>query len=463
MKVLFATSELAPLVAVGGLAHATSGLVKALTAAGVDVTVVLPDYGTYHARLGDPEPLHMPPWVGITTFRRGRLADGTPLLAVHTPNMHRPHPYTDDDGNGWRDNDFRFTAFSAAVAHIAAHVVKPDLVHLNDWHTGAALGFLEEPVPSVTTIHNLAFQGIAPGDWLGVMRNRADAYEWFGNTNPLAGAVALSDYVVTVSPNYAAEIRRPDHGENLDGALRARGDRLVGIRNGIDTAVWDPGADPFLPRPFGAADLSGKAAARKALLSHVDWPAERSPVIGMVTRITHQKGIDLALEMMPYLDRLPARMVVLGSGERHLVEAARWTTVGREDRFRFVDAYDEPLSHRIFGGADLLLMPSRFEPCGLAQMQAMRYGTIPVVTDVGGLHDTVSDADSDPAGGTGFVASEPSSLPLLDALHRAVRAWRSVPRRKAIQVNGMTRDWSWTTPALRQIEIYQAAIDAHIG
>ncbi len=462
MKVLFATSELAPLVAVGGLAHAASGLVKALTAAGVDVTVVLPDYGSYDAGLGEPEPLNMPPWVGITTFRRGRLSDGTELLAVHTPAMRRVHPYTDADGNGWHDNDFRFTAFSAAIARLAATVVKPDLVHLNDWHTGAALGFLERPVPSVTTIHNLAFQGIAAPDWLGVMRNRPDAYEWFGATNPLAGAVALSDYVVTVSPNYAAEIRRPEYGEGLDGALRARGDRLVGIRNGIDTAIWDPATDPHLPRPFDASDLSGKAGARKALLAHVDWPPERSPIVGMVTRLTHQKGIDLALEMAPFLHRLPARMVILGSGERHLVEAARWATVGRDDRLRFVDAYDEALSHRIFGGADLLLMPSRFEPCGLAQMQAMRYGTIPVVTDVGGLRDTVSDADFDPEG-TGFVAPDPSPMALLDALHRAVRAWRSAPRRKAVQRRGMAQDWSWTGPAARQIEIYEAAREAHIG
>ncbi len=454
MRVLFATAELAPLVRVGGLAYAAAGLVKQLHAAGTDITVVLPDYGTYDAQLAPPEPLDMPRWVGITTIRRGTFADGIPLVAVRTPGIDRPHPYNDATGEAWGDNQFRFMSFSAGVAELTA-ALRPDVLHINDWHTGAVLGLIGASVPSVYTIHNLAYQGTTNPGWLDVLVRRPEAYEWYGRMNPMSGAIALADYVVTVSPNYAREIRRPAKGAGLDGALRLRGDRLVGILNGIDTSEWDPATDLHLPAPFHHEDLSGKAASRRALLDDIGWGPTRDAVVGMVTRLTWQKGIDAALEIVEFLDRLPAKLIILGSGDEALADQARWATVGRGDRMAFVDGFDEGLAHRIFAGSDMLLMPSRFEPCGLAQMQAMRYGTIPVVTDVGGLHDTVIDADRDPEEGTGFVAAEPAPLAILDALHRAHRAWRSPPRRKAIQVRGMTRDWSWKTPAQQHMDLYE--------
>jgi starch synthase len=456
MRALFATAELTPLVRVGGLAYAAAGMARALHDAGVDITVVLPDYGFLDIDLSRPQPLDMPAWVGITTFRRGTLDGGVPLVAVRTPAIDRPHPYTDPDGRGWSDNDFRFMAFSAAIARLA-EVFDADVVHLNDWHTAAALGFVSEPRPSVITIHNLAYQGTTHAGWLDVMTNRREAFEWHGTTNPLSGAIALADRVVTVSPNYSEEIRRPEHGAGLDGPLRVRGDAVVGILNGIDTTAWNPASDPHLPVPFDADDLTGKGAARRALTRDVSLTTERSPIIGVVTRLTWQKGIDIALELTPYLDRLPARLVLLGSGERDLADRARWVTAQRPGRLAFVDGFDEPLAHRIFGGADLLLMPSRFEPCGLAQMQAMTYGTIPIVTDVGGLHDTVRDADSH-HDGTGFVAGAPDAVAVLDALHRAVRAWRAAKRRRAIQERGMRRDWSWRDPAARQIDVYDEVL-----
>lgn len=456
-----ATSEFAPFVRVGGLAYATAGLVHALSGAGVDVTVVVPDYGTFDADFGPAEPLDMPDWVGITTLRRGTCAGDVPLIAVRPPGMDRPHPYTDTNGQGWPDNDFRFMAFSAAIARVSADL-EPDVLHLNDWHTGAALGFLEGHIPaSVFTIHNLAYQGQADPVWLAVMNREATAYEWFGTTNPMSGAIALADVVVTVSPNYAEEIRHPSVGEGLDGALRARGDRLVGIRNGIDVADWNPADDPHIPVPYSAGDLAGKKSARTALLGEAGWGPERSPIVGIVTRLTGQKGIDLALDVVPYLGGIPMRMMVVGSGDRHLADAVHASAAAHPDQLWFFEGFDEPLAHRVFAGSDLLLMPSRFEPCGLAQMQAMNYGTIPVVTDVGGLHDTVIDGDRDPENGTGFIARDPSPTSILDALHRAGRAWRSHPRRRKLQLNGMKADWSWTTPAANQIEVYRQAIAAH--
>lgn len=456
MRVLFATAELAPLVRVGGLAYAAAGLTSELHRSGVDVTIVLPDYGTYDVALGPPQPLGMPPWVGITTFRRGATPEGVPLIAVTTPAIQRPHPYNDADGHGWPDNDFRFMAFSAAVARLTEELA-PDVLHINDWHTGAALGFLTGPQPSVLTIHNLAYQGTTHAGWLTLLTHRPEAYEWYGGTNPLSGAIALADRVVAVSPNYATEIRRREHGAGLHDALSAKGDRLVGILNGIDGG-WNPADDPDLTANYGPDDVSGKTEVRRALVSELGWPGEMSPLIAMVTRLTWQKGVDLALDVVEYLDRVPARMVVLGSGDRHLADRAHWVASARPQRLRFIEGFDEPLAHRLFGGADLLLMPSRFEPCGLAQMQAMTYGTIPIVTDVGGLRDTVIDADAHPETGTGFVAPHVTPTALIDGVHRAAKAWRSPSRRKEIQRRGMERDWSWRDPAQRQIELYRAVV-----
>jgi len=460
MKVLFATAELTPLVRVGGLAYATAGLAKALHRTGVEVTVVIPDYGLFDADLGEPQPLVMPPWVGTTSYRSGSFDGGVPLIAIRTPEIVRPHPYDDPAGEGWGDNDFRFMAFSAAVAQLT-RVLEPDVLHLNDWHTAATLGFIEDPPPSVFTIHNLAYQGVTTGSWLGVLRRRPEAFEWFGSMNPMSGAVALADAVVTVSPNYAEEIRHAEHGAGLHEALAFRGEALIGIRNGIDTEVWSPQHDPLLPRTFAAGDVSGKKAARRALLQRVGWggrsgPSSQDPVTGMVTRLTWQKGVDLALDLVPYLETMGTRMVVLGSGDRTLAETTRYLASTHPDQIAFIEAFDEELAHLIFGGADLLMMPSRFEPCGLAQMQAMAYGTIPIVTDVGGLHDTVTDADRNPTEGTGFVARNVTSMALLDAFHRAVRTWRTPQRRRIIQRNGMSTDWSWESPAAEQIAVYGA-------
>ncbi|MBA2337492.1 MAG: glycogen/starch synthase [Acidimicrobiia bacterium] len=454
MKVLFATAELAPLVRVGGLSYAAAGLVRQLHADGIEVTVVVPDYGTFDAGLGAAQPLDMPGWVGITTVREGIFGDGVPLLAVRTPAIERPHPYNDEAGQGWHDNDFRFMAFSAAVARLV-DVLDPDVVHLNDWHTGAALGMLSRHVPSVFTIHNLAYQGMANAGWAGVLHRRPEAYEWHGIINPMSGAIALADRVVAVSPNYVHEIRRPEGGFGLDGPLRARGENVLGILNGIDTEQWNPATDGYMADRYDTDDLSGKAAARRSLLVECEWATTRHPVIAMVTRLTHQKGVDLALDMIDYLDHFPAKLVILGSGDRELAERAHWATVGRGDVARFVEGYDEAMSHRLFAGADLLLMPSRFEPCGLAQMQAMIYGTIPMVTDVGGLHDTVVDADLHGPAGNGFVAGEVTPMALLDTIHRATRAWRSPSRRRTIQLRGMRHDWSWRDPARRHIELYR--------
>ena len=375
LRLLLASAELSPLVKVGGLADAVAGLRGALLAEGVDVVTVLPRYADWSLTDARRIPLDVPTWAAPATATSGRLDDGTPLTLISVPGIARPHPYIDEDGEGWPDNDRRFLAFSAAVAALA-RVVDPDVVHLNDWHTGASLGFGID-APSVFTIHNLAYQGRTEGSWLDVIPHRPEAYEWFGDCNPLSGAVALADRVVTVSPRYAAEILTPEFGEGLHEALAARG--VVGITNGLDTSVWDPAADTALPAPFSADDPEGRRASRREVLGRAGWTGS-VPIAAMVTRLTDQKGVDLALDAVPFLPGIGVRLVLLGSGDRRLAERARALMEAEPDWFSFWEGYDEAVSHQLFAGSDLLLMPSRFEPCGLNQLQAMRYGSIPVAT-----------------------------------------------------------------------------------
>jgi starch synthase len=458
---MFVAAEFAPLVRVGGLAAAAAGLVAELRRQGVDVEVVLPDYGNWPLADEHVEtfaPPEVPAWAAPARVRRGVHPAIGAVTLVSVPGIDRPHPYVQPDGQGWPDNDRRFFGFCAVVAaHAARH--RPDVLHLNDWHTATVLAHLADPPPTMLTIHTLGYQGQTNIGWLDAFPHRREAFLMWGDCNPLAGGIRLADVVVAVSPHYAAEISTDSGGMGLGGLLREKGDRLVGILNGIDATEWNPAADPHLDVPYGSSDLDGKAAARSALLAESGLVAGKGPVIAMVTRLTWQKGVDLVLPIVPYLAALDARFVVLGDGEQQYVDALDAAVLAHPTHVAFRRGYDEAYAHRIFAGADLFVMPSRFEPCGLAQMQAMRYGTLPLVTDVGGLHDTVVDVDRDSVLGTGIVAPDPSSLALLDGLHRAVRAWAQPRRRGAMQRRGMTIDWSWEQPAAAHVAWYERLIE----
>jgi len=263
--------------------------------------------------------------------------------------------------------------------------------------------------------------------------------------------------VIAVSPNYASEILHPARGAGLHQLLADRGEELVGIRNGIDATLWDPLTDPVIAETYGRANVSRKRATAAWLCDRAGWEPGEGPLIGMVTRLVEQKGIDLVLGLVPYLQTMGARLFLLGSGAERLSLWAHQLQAEYPDQFAFIDGYDLDLAHQIFAGADLFCMPSRFEPCGLAQMQAMRYGTIPIVSPVGGLVDTVVDATADPDRGTGFVAHSVDALGVLDALHRAVNTWQHRSRRLAIQKRGMATDWSWALPTQQHLEVYNAA------
>jgi starch synthase len=452
VRIAFATAELSPVATVGGLAAAAAGLTGALRRRGVDVDVVLPDYGGVDLADERVDELVVPRWVGRATVRSGRHEQVGRLHLLSVPGMAKPHPYLRPTGEGWADNPRRFFRFARAVAAFV-DATGPDVVHLNDWHTGPALAALTADVPSIVSVHNVAYQGTADGSWLDLIGPRAAHYEWWGGTNALSGALALADRIVAVSPNYAREITTPDGGFGLDEPLRHRRDALVGIVNGIDTEVWDPGSDPLIAATFDASRLADREANRTALLDRMGLAVDDTPVATVVTRLTEQKGIDLLASLVPLLDQIPLRLALLGSGDAglavHLHDLAR----RHPTSFAFVEGYDAALSHLMFAGADLYVMPSRFEPCGLTQMQAMRYGAIPVVTAVGGLVDTVIDADGHRRG-SGFVADRATPHDLLAALFRATRRFRDRRRRQALQRRIMAIDWSWAGPAERYRALY---------
>ena len=455
-KVLFATTELAPLVKVGGLSEASSGLVGVLRTMGALVELVMPDYGLIELRDVTEDTLdHLPSWCPPVTVRRGWADYSGEITLLSFPGSERPHPYVDPGtGQGWTDNDEYFMTFATALAQLAV-VRKPDVVHCNDWHTATAVGRLPADTPSVLTVHNLAHQGATDAEWAQKVGVHGRAFLEKGAYNALAGGISLADKVVMVSQSYAAEAVRPATGFGLHERLIARGDDLVGIRNGIDLGLWHPSTDPLLPYNYDQADLSGKELCRKELLSLTELAEDKGPVLGVVARLDHQKGIDLALSMAPFLENLHARLVVIGSGSIDLARLARLTQTRFPDRVHVFDGYDERLAHLVVSGSDLLMVPSRFEPCGLTQMQAMTCGTIPVVTDVGGLRDTVLDIDANRRAGTGYVARDATSISLLDALHRAIRGWSNPRRRAAIQRRGMNADWSWAKPARRHMDLYE--------
>jgi starch synthase len=322
-------------------------------------------------------------------------------------------------------------------------------------------------VPAVFTLHNLAFQGIFPASTLpsiglGFEVLDVQAMEFWGNISYLKGGINFSEKITTVSPTYATEIVQPELGFGFEGVLARRSADLVGILNGIDAGRWSPTADAFVPASFSADDLRGKRAAKRALLSAVGLPFDEAalarPVIGLISRLTDQKGFDLIAAASSELRGLDAAWVLLGSGERRYEDFWRAFEAAYPDRVSTTIGFDERLAHLIEAGADLFLMPSRFEPCGLNQMYSLRYGTVPVVRATGGLDDTVEDADAAPASGTGFKFRDYSVAALVEAVRRALAAFQDPARWAAIQARGMRQNHSWDASAREYVKLYRAML-----
>ncbi len=487
LRVLFVASEAYPLIKTGGLADVAGALPAALRTCGVDVRLLLPGYPTVLAGIGRPVPIDgaaglddQPLPGGV----RGRLlaattADGVPIYILDAPTLYdRPGtPYVGHDGADWPDNALRFGALSAVAARFGLAPAglggfRPQVIHGHDWQTGLMPAYLRltEGNPTrrpatVFTVHNIAYQGRFPAYLLGLLQLppyalQMHGVEYHGDIGYLKAGVYYADRITTVSPRYAREIQSTPHGEGLEGLLAARRDALTGILNGIDTALWDPARDPLVPARYGADRLAAKAVNRAALAGTFGLTLRAdAPMVGMVSRLTWHKGIDLLLAAAPALLEAGGRLIVLGTGDPGYETALRRLAAAWPTRVGVRIGYDETLAHRIQAGVDALAVPSRAEPCGLTQLYALRYGTVPVVGRVGGLADTVIDAN--PAAvaagvATGFQVSPVTADELAWTFAALTRLFCDRPAWQRMQRAGMTQDFGWPTAAARYRDLYAA-------
>jgi starch synthase len=469
-------SEARPFAKTGGLADVCGALPRALARLGHRVTIVLPKYRDTQggdangSAAGVPFGLHEYP----VHFVEQPLEDGVTAVLIDAPALYdRDGLYGDANGE-YGDNAFRFAVLCrGALEYARLRGTRIDVVHAHDWQGALTPVYLrtvlrDDPIVggarSVLTIHNLAFQGQFDAkelSWIGLGRDlfTPEILEFWGRASSLKGGVVFSDVITTVSPTYAREIVTPEFGFGFNGILANRARDLVGILNGIDTEAWDPRTDRYLPAHYGVESLDRKADVKRALLDYAglarDEAALKRPVIGIVTRLTHQKGCDLVSTAAERLMEFDAAWIMLGSGDGWCEDLWRHLTARLPDRVAARIGFDEQLAHLIEGGADMFLMPSWYEPCGLNQMYSLRYGTIPIVRATGGLEDTVVDADEVQEGGTGFKFREYQAEPLVAAVGRAISAFANPKRWRGIQVNAMKRDFSWDVSAREYVKVYR--------
>lgn len=479
MKVLFATSECAPLIKTGGLGDVSAALPPALAARGHEVMVLMPAYPDMPLQ-GQITGLFTVPAQGAwpaSQLLRMEHGDGVKLLLLVCPELYARagSPYADAGGAEHRDNALRFGLLSRVAALIATPRSPcgwtADIVHANDWPTALAPLYLHQyrqtagkgtvTARSVMTVHNLAFQGVVSMDWAHPLEIHEDylgmeGVEFWGQLSMMKAGLQFADAITTVSPTYAREIQTPALGFALDGVLRSRSSVLRGILNGIDTALWNPRKDPLIAAPFSAESLEGKATNKAVLRDRLGLAYDEQRLLfGLVGRITHQKGIDWVIAGAERLLNQGGQLAVLGSGDAAL-EAGLQELAQRHRRHMSVTiGFDESLAHQIEAGADSFLMPSRFEPCGLNQMYSQVYGTLPVVSPTGGLADSVIDADAPGKRGTGFVMKACNQAAFDRAVDRALAFWKLPHQWRQLQQSGMRCDFGWSASARAYEQVYE--------
>lgn len=479
MRILFASAEMAPLAKVGGLADVAGALPKALNARGHDVRVILPAYPmilnnpNWHAEplMEFTVPIHAE-WQERATLYQIQLPQRTVYLigshwfegATESTRLYSVDP---------RGYIFFCRAVAAFIERFAEDW-QPQIVHCNDWHTGLIPVYLRtlphpvfEGIATVFTIHNLAYQGVFEAELFaqtGLPGHlfTPDGLEFYGKLNFMKGGLVFSDQVNTVSPTYAREIQTPEYGEQLEGLLRTLAEqrRLSGILNGIDDEEWNPQTDPFIAAHYSADDPSGKAACKRALQQACGWqPDPQRAVIGMVSRLTDQKGLDLIKAIGGKLLQLPVQLVVLGTGDPDYERFFRLMHKRHRAKVHATIGFDNAWAHQIYAGADMFLMPSRFEPCGLGQLISLRYGTIPIVRQTGGLADTIVDYDLNEEAGNGFAFRDYKPAALYDAIERVVNRFAQPTRWNALIQRAMRQDWSWRRSAEEYEALYRRALE----
>ncbi len=479
-KVLFATSEAYPLIKTGGLADVSGALPAALHGLGVDIKILLPGYPAVRSQF--PMARHFaelphPFGPGVVTVWEDQLPDSavSVLIVVHEPYFSRiGGPYQMSNGAEWPDNAMRFGLLSYVAAWLGSQFEgrwQPDIVHCNDWQTGLAPGYLRfwqgRKPPSILTIHNLAYQGLFPAETLAPLQLPTDSFkmqglEFWGNLSFLKAGIVYSDRVTTVSPSYAEEIQHEPLGFGMHGLLYQRRGVLTGILNGIDETEWNPKCDSHLLHNYDASQLDIKAKNKSELQQALKLAvAPATPLVAIISRVTYQKGSDVTLSVMQELVAEGVQFALLGSGDKALEQAFLEFAAAHPGQVSVTIGYDEQLSHRIEAGADLFLMPSRYEPCGLNQMYSQRYGTPPIAHATGGLADTIVDATPENlANGTasGFLFHPMTHQDCVAAVRTALRCYQDQTQWRQIQIAGMARDFSWTRSAQAYLDLYQSLL-----
>ncbi|MBI1955984.1 MAG: glycogen synthase GlgA [Acidobacteria bacterium] len=475
MRVLIAASEGVPFSKTGGLADVVGALPEALASLGFEVAAVLPLYR--QTKLTKPNTLIPSLTVPLgTTLHFPSILEASGKRSVrwffvdYPPFFDRDSLYVGKDGKDYPDNPERFALFSRCVLEIAKGIFPPDLMHCHDWQAGLVpvllkTGYAADPalegIPVVFTIHNLGYQGSFPPDalpriGLGWDLFRMEGMEFYGQVNLLKGSLIYSDWITTVSRKYSQEIQTTEYGCGLEGVLQVRSQRIRGILNGVDYSEWDPSADRYLAAHYKASDLAGKKECKKDLLRQFGFPETDAdwPLLGIVSRFTRQKGADLIAEVADRLLAEKVRLVALGTGEPEYETLFRTLAERYPGKVGLRIAYDNTLAHKIEGGADMFVMPSRYEPCGLNQIYSLRYGTVPVVRATGGLDDTIEEYNPATGEGTGFKFSDYSGSAFWGCVQRALGVFANQEKWKKLMQNGMKKDFSWENSARQYAELY---------
>jgi starch synthase len=472
IEVLSVASEVYPLIKTGGLADVAGALPGALVDRGITMRTLVPGYPSVMSRLsGGRVVKELDDLFGVPAKLIAARVEGLDVIVIEAAALYdRPgNPYVGPDGWDWPDNWKRFAALSWVAAELGMGMVEgyhPQVLHCHDWQAGLAPAYIKygpsDTVKTVMTIHNMAFKGFFGPEIFGQLRLPPHAFgvggvEYYGGISYLKSGMECADYVTTVSPNYADEIRTPEFGLGLEGLLNGRADTVVGILNGIDIDAWDPSRDPALAQTYSANTIHMRQVNKKAVVEKFGLDGTDGPLFCVISRLTDQKGMDLLLQATDGLVDLGGRLAVLGSGEAYLEDGFRHMTARHPGRVAMANGYNEALSHLMQGGCDAIVIPSRFEPCGLTQLYGLRYGCVPVVSRIGGLADTVIDAN--PAAiaaevATGVVFDPNSAHALYEALRKTVRLYHDEKLWKKIQRRGMKSDVSWDTSAARYADLY---------
>ena len=483
LGVLMVASEVSPWAKTGGLADVTGALPEALGRLGHEVTLVFPRYRGVTPRdaRSFTRPIRLGTIVHDVTFHVERLSFQRRVVMVDIPALFERDGLYGQRNRDFDDNADRFGMLAAAALDFAEHDTEGraiDVIHAHDWQAGL-VPLIVKAFPDryprlgragfVFTIHNLAYQGLVPRDvvtrfglpWSVFTPERA---EFWGKFGFLKAGITASDQITTVSPTYARETQRAEYGAGLEGVLSARADRYVGILNGIDTDVWDPGTDPMIPARYDRSHLAGKVECKRALLERFQFSqgddALARPIVGMVSRLVEQKGVDLITEASASLVDLPATWVFVGTGEPKFEQALRELAARHPTRVGVHIGFDEALAHLVEAGADIFLMPSKFEPCGLNQMYSLRYGTVPVVRAVGGLDDTIQPYTARAQRANGFKFKDATAEAMVRTLRQAVRLYQEKPAWRQLMAQGMSEDHSWQTSAREYVKVYRRARQA---